>query len=288
MRNRLPHPRHLIEIFVTCVALLLLPGLRLAPEVGGDLAGSLRVVEAAALVAATMLFAVRVNGRFDRWAAASLVVEGALVATVDWFTWELWAIAAAWSVLVALDFSAGGWARKHVATKSVLEGATAGFVAAELIAGGVSMRGGDTGWRELFANPFALLAIGGAAALGVGVAWARDFARVYGSGGERAWLLWMLWPSLGAIAATYLARERVPTWALLSLVAVTLATIMGHALAATQRPRADPAPDGRLGVHLDEAPSGGLLVIVGLAPLVTVLLTALVLAAAGVASLATS
>ncbi|MBC7460559.1 MAG: hypothetical protein H7287_04290, partial [Thermoleophilia bacterium] len=157
-----------------------------------------------------------------------------------------------------------------------------------LLATGIEGRGASVRIGDLVTSPLAMLAIVGAVALGIGITWGERFATVYRSGGERAWLLWLLWPSIGAISLTYLAREELPTWTLMCLIAITLATIMGHALIATQRPREQvEGRPGQLGPHLEEPPAGGLLEVVQLAPTFSALLVSLTFAAAGISDLLT-
>ncbi|MCW2973960.1 MAG: hypothetical protein JWN72_2233 [Thermoleophilia bacterium] len=282
----MPQPRQLIELVVAFVAATLLPTLRLDPELTGRL-GDIDPLAALGALVATLAFAVRLQ-RMDRWGWGLLVIEGAGFALVGPTTVELWAIAAGWSILAHAGARASGreaLLAARPATRCVVRGMTAGLVAAALLAAGIEGRRASVDFGELFTHPLAVLAIAGAAALGVGITWGEHFAEVYGTGGERAWLLWLLWPSAGAICLTYLAREELPTWALMCLIAITLATIMGHALVATQRPRAEGSGPNQLGPHLDEPPSGGLLEVVQLAPSLTTLLVSVIFAAAGVARL---
>ncbi|MCW2920958.1 MAG: UbiA prenyltransferase [Thermoleophilia bacterium] len=196
-----------------------------------------------------------------------LLVEAALIASVGTLTFVVWAIAAAWSVLMRVEFFVSEWLDRHPATFAISHMVVLGLIYGALLAMGIDARGGDTSVSELLTEPLALYAMLAATSIGIGFEWGRKFERYYAPHGERAWSLWILWPSLGAIGFTALVRDTYPTWSLLALVVVTVGTILGHALVMTQRDRSGSVvPTGNLREAVEAVPgAAGLLVYLVLA-----------------------
>lgn len=122
-------------------------------------------------------------------------------------------------------------------------------------------------------------AVAVAAVLFAGLWWTRDFAARIERHGDRAWTIWLLLPSLGAIGATLLAREHWPIWTVVALAVVTMPTIAVHAMFMGQRDK--PPVHGGTGAP----PTGALARIVAWLPVVTTVAVLLVLAATGVVDL---
>lgn len=76
--------------------------------------------------------------------------------------------------------------------------------------------------------------------------WAATFSRHHAANPERAWTMWMLYPSLAGVLATLLARYAWPIWIVVALVVVALPTIAVHALFMGQRDRSGAPPEGAL------------------------------------------
>lgn len=118
-----------------------------------------------------------------------------------------------------------------------------------------------------------------AAILFAGVHWTLHFEARLARFRDRAWTIWLLLPSGGAIAATFLARETWQIWAVVALAAVALPTIAVHAMFMGQRDK--PEYLGGTGT----APTGPMRAIIGWLPLVTTNAVLLVLVAAGAVDL---
>ncbi|MBC7460861.1 MAG: hypothetical protein H7287_05825, partial [Thermoleophilia bacterium] len=177
IRDRMPQPRQLIEVVVAFIATTLLPTVRLSPDIGGQL-GDIEATSAIAALVATLAFVVRLQ-RFDRWVWGLLVIEGALFALVGSTAVELWAIAAGWSILAHAGARASEREAVSVArpaTRCVVQGVTAGLLAATLLATGIEGRGASVRIGDLVTSPLAMLAIVGAVALGIGITWGERFA----------------------------------------------------------------------------------------------------------------
>ncbi|MCW2923944.1 MAG: ubiA prenyltransferase family protein [Thermoleophilia bacterium] len=208
-----------------------------------------------------------------------LVVEGALIASVGRTTFILWAIAAAWSVLMRMEFFAPEWLDRHMATFAISHMVVMGLIYGALLAIGVDARGGSASAGDLLASPLVLGAMLAATSIGIGFEWGRKFERYFEQHGEHAWSAWLLWPSLGAIGFTLLARDSYPTWATMVLGVVAMATIVSHAFIMGQRSR--PVAPAKAGA----VPTGNLRGLVEALPGAAGLLVYLVLAAAGVVEL---
>lgn len=299
--ERFPPAPQLALMAVLFVAATLMSGILLAPAVGGPL-GDVDWTKAAAGFVGSLLFIVRLRlyddvkdadadrvenptrpiprglvsvRELDVAAAIVLVVEGALIASVGSLTFWCWAIAAAWSVLMRIEFFAPDWLDRHMATFAISHMVVMGLIYGALLAIGIDARGGDAGVLDLLADRQVIVAMLAATSIGIGFEWGRKFERYHEAHGERAWTLWMLWPSVGAIAFTALVRTEYPLWAVMALAVVTLVTIVVHALVTGQRDRAGATPAGPLREAVEAAPGiAGLLVY-------------LVLAAAGVTELVT-
>ncbi len=306
--ERFPPGPQLVLMFVMFVAATLMSGVLLAPEIGGRL-GDVDALKAVAGLAGALLFIVRLRlyddvkdadvdrvenptrpiprglvtvGELDVAAAVVLVVEGALLASVGSLTFWCWAIAAAWSVLMRLEFFVSDWLDDHVATFAISHMVVLGLIYGALLALGIDARGGEATLGELAASHTVWWVLLAATSIGIGFEWGRKFERYFATHGERAWTLWMLWPTLGAIGFTAIVREAYPIWSVMALAVVTLATIVGHALVMGQRsrPPRDSVPGAR-----GEVPTGPLREAVEIAPGAAGLLVFLVLAVAGVAEL---
>ncbi len=203
-----------------------------------------------------------------------LLVEAALIASVGSLTFILWAIAAAWSVLMRVEFFVSEWLDRHVATFAISHMVVMGLIYGALLAIGIDARGGDTSAVDLISDPLVIAAMLAATSIGIGFEWGRKFERYFETHEDRAWAFWMLWPSAGAIGFTALVRDTYPTWSVLALVVVTMLTIIGHALVMTQRDRSGTV-----------VPTGKLRDVVEAVPGAAGLLVYLVLAAAGVTEL---
>lgn len=202
----------------------------------------------------------------DVAAAVVLVVEGALIASVGALTFWCWAIAAAWSVLMRVEFFASEWLDRHMATFAISHMVVMGLIYGALLAIGIDARGASAPVASLLGDGEVIVAMLAATSIGIGFEWGRKFERYHDAHGERAWSLWMLWPSLGALAFTALVREAYPIWAVMALAVVTMLTIVGHALVMGQRDRAGAAPVGGLRDAVEAAPgAAGLLVYLVLA-----------------------
>jgi 4-hydroxybenzoate polyprenyltransferase len=195
-----------------------------------------------------------------------LVVEGALIASVGQLTFLCWAIAAAWSVLMRLEFFAPDWLDRHVATFAISHMIVLGLIYGALLAMGIEARGGDSDLATLYGEPVVIGVMLAATSIGIGFEWGRKFERYFATHQERAWTLWMLWPCVGAIAFTALVRHEYPIWAVTSLAVVSLLSIVGHALVMGQRDREGAVPTGNLREAVEAVPgAAGLLVYLVLA-----------------------
>jgi 4-hydroxybenzoate polyprenyltransferase len=297
--ERFPPAPQLVLMSVLFVAATLMSGMLLAPDVGGSL-GDIDAGRAIAGFLGSLLFIVRLRlyddvkdadtdrvenptrpiprglvsvRELDVTALLVLVVEGLLIASVGPLTFVCWAIAAAWSLLMRVEFFVSRWLEAHVATYAISHMVVMGLIYGALLAIGIDMRGGEATPAELLLAPLAIGAMLAATSIGIGFEWGRKFERYHEVHGERAWTLWMLWPSLGVMAFTYLTREEYPIGALLVLGVLSLVTIFGHALVVGQRDRSGATPERKLRD------------VVEMLPGVTGLLTYLVLAVAGVVEL---
>lgn len=306
--ERFPPPPQLVLMAVLFVAATLMSGALLAPDVGGTL-GDIEPGAAVAGFLGSLLFIVRLRlyddvkdadtdrienptrpiprglvtvRELDVAAAVVLVVEGALIASVGSLTFWCWAIAAAWSVLMRVEFFAPQWLDRHVAMFAISHMVVLGLIYGALLGIGIEARGGAATVGELYGAWPAVGAILAATSIGIGFEWGRKFERYFAVHGERAWSLWLLWPSIGAIGFTALVRLDYPLWSVLALVVISLATIIVHALVMGQRskPDLDTTP-----VTPGDVPTGKLREAVEAAPGASGLLVYLVLAIAGVVEL---
>lgn len=293
LAERFPPVPQLVLMAVLFVAATLMSGVLLAPDVGGTL-GDVTWWKAATGFVGSLLFIVRLRvyddvkdadtdrienptrpiprglvsvRELDVAGVVILLVEGALIASVGPLTFICWAIAAVWSVLMRVEFFVSEWLDDHVATFAISHMVVLGLIYGALLAMGIEARGGDASVAELLGDPLALYAMLAATSIGIGFEWGRKFERYYATHGERAWSAWILWPSVGAIGFTALVRDAYPTWALLALVVVCVATIFGHALVMTQRDRSGTVvPTGNLREAVEAVPgASGLLVYLVLA-----------------------
>lgn len=202
----------------------------------------------------------------DVAAAVVLVVEGALIASVGSLTFWCWAIAAAWSLLMRVEFFASEWLDRHMATFAISHMVVMGLIYGALLAIGIDARGAEATVGELLGSAEVIVAMLAATSIGIGFEWGRKFERYHAAHGERAWTLWMLWPSVGALAFTALVRLEYPIWAVTALAVVTLLTIVGHALIVGQRDRSGATPVGGFRDVVEAGPgAAGLLVYLVLA-----------------------
>lgn len=297
--ERFPPVPQLVLMSVLFVAATTMSGVLLAPDVGGRL-GDIDPIAAVAGFLGSLLFIIRLRlyddvkdadtdrvdnptrpiprglvtvRELDVTALIVLVVEGALIASVGSLTFWAWAIAAGWSVLMRVEFFVPAWLDRHPATYAISHMVVMGLIYGALLAIGIDARGGAATVGALLGSSTTIAAMLAATSIGIGFEWGRKFERYHAPHGELGWSLWLLWPSVGAIAFTTLIRHDYPTWSLLALIVVTLATIIGHALVMGQRDRSGAVPTGPLREAVEAAPgAAGLLVY-------------LVLAAAGVVEL---
>jgi 4-hydroxybenzoate polyprenyltransferase len=196
-----------------------------------------------------------------------LVVEGALIATVGPLTFTCWAIAAAWSILMRVEFFVSEWLDTHPATFAISHMIVLGLIYGALLAMGIEAREGDSTLALLYGEPVVIGVILAATSIGIGFEWGRKFERYHVVHGERAWTLWMLWPCVGAIAFTTLVRHDYPAWSVAALAAVSLFSIAAHALVMGQRDKEHrTVPTGKLREAVEAVPgASGLLVYLVLA-----------------------
>lgn len=306
--ERFPPVPQLVLMAVLFVAATLMGGVMLAPAIGGSL-GDIDPAKALAGFVGSLLFIVRLRlyddvkdadtdrienptrpiprglvtvRELDVAAAVVLVVEGALIASVGSLTFWTWAIAAAWSVLMRVEFFVPEWLDRHVASFAISHMAVMGLIYGSLLAIGIEARGGEATLGELLGSPVVLGLMLASMSIGIGFEWGRKFERYFATHGERAWTWWLLWPSLGAIGFTFIVRHDYPIWAVTAMAVVTLATIIAHALVMGQRDR--PAPGSPRAAH-GAAPTGPLREAVEAVPGASGLLLYLVLAVAGIVEL---
>jgi 4-hydroxybenzoate polyprenyltransferase len=297
--ERFPPVPQLVLMAVLFVAATAMPGILLAPDIGGTL-GDVEPLAVLAGFVASLLFIVRLRlyddvkdaetdrvenptrpiprglvtvRELDVAAALVLVVEGMLMLTVGPLTAWCWAIAAAWSVLMRVEFLAPRWLDRHVTAFAVSHMVVLGLIFGSLLGIGIEARGGSASVAELFGDRVVLLVLLAATSIGVGFEWGRKFERYHAALGERAWTLWMLWPSVGVLLLLAQVRDPYPLWSVLALVVVAMGTIMGHALVMGQRDRSGAVPTGKLREAVE------------LAPGTTGLLSYVILAAAGIVEL---
>lgn len=217
----------------------------------------------------------------DSAALMLLALEAACVGYVGPLAVATWAAAAGWSVLMRVEFFVPRWLERHVATYAISHMVVMGLVFGMLLAIGIEARGGSEPLQQFVTHGQVLTAMLGATLIGIGFEWGRKFERYLAAHGERGWELWLLWPSLGGIVFTLLARDAYPLWATMAVAGVTLFTIGGHALVMGQRER--PATRGAESAP----PTGALREAVEAAPGIAGLLLYAVLAAAGIVELVT-
>lgn len=311
LMERFPPVPQLVLMAVLFVAATLMSGILLAPSVGGRL-GGIDPLAALAGFIGSLLFIVRLRvyddvkdaetdraenptrpiprglvsvRELDLAGVVILVIEGALIASVGSLTFWCWAIAAAWSVLMRVEFFVPAWLERHVATYAISHMVVMGLIYGALLAIGIDARGGDATPAELLGAPLAIAVMLAATSIGIGFEWGRKFERYFEAHGEHAWSLWLLWPSVGAIAFTTIVRHDYPIWSVAALAAVSMVTIFAHALVMGQRSR--PAKLSNWPGARGEAPTGKLREAVEALPGATGLLVYLVLAVAGIAELVT-
>ena len=291
--ERFPPVPQLVLMAVLFVAATLMSGVLLPESLTGEL-GDVNAFKAIAGFVGALLFIVRLRvyddvkdadtdrienptrplprglvsvRELDVAGVVILVVEAALIASVGSLTFILWAIAAAWSVLMRVEFFVSEWLDRHVATFAISHMVVMGLIYGALLAIGIDARGGDTTSIDLLTEPVVLYAMLAATSIGIGFEWGRKFERYYETHGERAWTMWILWPSLGAIGFTAIVRDTYPISAVLTLVVISILTITAHGLVMTQRNRSGTVvPTGKLREAVEAVPgAAGLLVYLVLA-----------------------
>lgn len=217
----------------------------------------------------------------DLTACVVLVAEGLLMSMVGSLTFWFWAIAAAWSVLMRVEFGVPKWLNRHVAIYAISHMVVMGLIFGTLLAMGLDTFSTQTTVTipELLGDPLVIGLMLSSTLLGIGFEWGRKFERYFAMHGDRAWTLWMLWPSLGALGFLGLLSSKYPTWVSLGLIVVSMATITSHALIMGQRSR--PTRDENDRVVAGHLPVGKLRDAVEAAPGASGLLVYLVLAIAG-------
>jgi 4-hydroxybenzoate polyprenyltransferase len=297
--ERFPPVPQLVLMAVLFVAATLMPAVLLPTSLTGTL-GDIHPLKAIAGFIGSLLFIVRLRvyddvkdadtdrvenptrpiprglvsiRELDAAGVVILVIEGALIASVGSLTFACWAIAAAWSILMRVEFFAPDWLDRHVASFAISHMVVLGLIYGALLAMGIDARGGSSSVDALLLDPVVVGILLAATSIGIGFEWGRKFERYFATHRERAWTLWMLWPTVGAIAFTALVRDAYPLWSVMALVVVCVLTIVGHALVMGQRDKDGAVPSGNLREAVEAVPgASGLLVY-------------LVLAAAGVTEL---
>lgn len=290
--ERFPPVPQLVLMTVLFVAATLMSGVLLDPGPAEDV-GEIDWLKAAAGFLGSLLFIVRLRlyddvkdadtdrvenptrpiprglvsvRELDVAAAVVLVVEGALIASVGELTFWVWTIAAAWSVLMRVEFFASGWLDRHMATFAISHMVVMGLIYGALLAIGIEARGASAGVGELLGTGEVIVAMLAATSIGIGFEWGRKFERYHAAHGDRAWTLWLLWPSVGVLAFTALVRDAYPLWSVMALVVVAMLTNVGHALVMGQRDRTGAPPVGGMRDAVEAAPgAAGLLVYLVLA-----------------------
>ncbi|MEO6867066.1 MAG: hypothetical protein ABI200_03515 [Gaiellales bacterium] len=303
--ERFPPGPQLVLLVVLFIAATLMSGLLLAPDVGGTL-GNIEPLPAVCAFIGSLLFIVRLRlyddvkdadtdrvenptrpiprglvsvRELDVVGVLVLVIEGALIAVVGPLTFTAWAIAAAWSVLMRVEFFVSSWIEPRVALYAISHMVVMGLIYGQLLSIGIEARGGSASIGELYSSTEAVVAMLAATSIGIGFEWGRKFERYFAAHGEWGWLWWMAWPCIGAITFTALVRNDYPIWSVAALTAVSIVAIFGHALIMGQRSH-PPAPGER-----GDVPTGGMRAIVDAAPGLTGLIVYLLLAVAGIVEL---
>jgi 4-hydroxybenzoate polyprenyltransferase len=290
--ERFPPAPQLVLMAVLFVAATLMSGILLPERVTGHL-GDIEPLRALAGFVGSLLFIVRLRlyddvkdadtdrvenptrpiprglvtvRELDVTALVVLLVEGALIATVGQLTFVLWAIAAAWSLLMRVEFFVSAWLEEHIATYAISHMVVMGLIYGALLAIGIDARDGTASTADLLGSWQAVATMLAATSIGIGFEWGRKFERYLETHGERGWSLWLLWPSLGALAFTGVVRDAYPLWSVMALAVVTMATIFGHALVMGQRDKTGAAPEGKFREAIEALPgAAGLLVYLVLA-----------------------
>jgi len=303
--ERFPPAPQLVLMAVLFVAATTMPELLLVPDVV-ERVGDIEVGAALCAFFAALLFVVRLRvfddvkdadvdrvespdrpiprglvsvRELDVTAVLILAIEGVLMANVGVTSLWLWVIAAVWSILMRVEFFAPEWLDRHPATFAITHMAVLGMLFGMMLAVGVEARSGAVSLSELLGSWLAMGAVLAATSIGIGFEWGRKFERYHAVHGERAWTLWLLWPSVGALLFTVLVRDSYPIGAVVALVVVTMLTIVTHALVMGQRAH----PEARGGIG--DAPTGGVRDLVEQVPGGTGLLVYLILAIAGIVEL---
>lgn len=183
--------------------------------------------------------------------AVLLVLEALAFWYVGPVALALWAITAAYTVLMRLEFFCPAFLDRHVLTFAVSHMLSMGALFALIVACGeaavrANIAGHVTGrqpFDEVLAGllePWLLLAYTAAFCLGMGFELGRKFERYYDAHGFRAWALWFLFPCVGTIVFTYIAREHMATSVELTLAAVAFTAILMHGRTMARRPLPDP------------------------------------------------
>jgi 4-hydroxybenzoate polyprenyltransferase len=290
--ERFPPVPQLVLMAVLFVAATLMTGVLLPESITGS-HGDIDPLRAAAGFIGSLLFIVRLRlyddvkdadadrienptrpiprglvtiRELDVAALVVLVVEGALIAAVGPLTFTCWAIAAAWSILMRVEFFVSEWLDRHVATFAISHMVVLGLIYGALLAMGIEARGSDSSLAELYGDLKVIGVLLAATSIGIGFEWGRKFERYFATHGERAWTLWLLWPCVGALAFTAIVRHEYPAWSVAALAAVTMFSIVGHALVMGQRNREGELPTGKLREAVEAVPgASGLLVYLVLA-----------------------
>lgn len=202
--------------------------------------------------------------------AGGLEFGGSIATAVGANALVAWAIAAAYSVLMRVEFFAGEFLDRHVLTFATSHMAVMGLVFFALWVCALNSIGGflnfDYPWGPV------LLACVAATALGLGFEFGRKFERYQLGHGRVAWLLWAAMPSLGALGFAALACAYYPSWTNVTMWTLVAVTIVAHAIVVV-RTRTQHAKTEQV----DSSVRG----LVELLPGITGLLVYLVLAVAG-------
>jgi len=172
----------------------------------------------------------------DVAAVLILIVEGVLLACVGKLAFAMWALCAAWSVLMRLEFFVSTWLEAHIATYAISHMVVMGLLFGCLLAIGADVRGADgVGFGELWSSPAFLFAMLAATSIGIGFEWGRKFERYERAHGMMGWVWWIIWPTAGIALFAALAAEHYASWVGVALWALAGASLVAHGIAAVRR-----------------------------------------------------
>jgi 4-hydroxybenzoate polyprenyltransferase len=215
----------------------------------------------------------------DALSVVLLAVEALLFAGIGPLAFTVWVIAAAFTVLMRVEFFVGSWLERHVLTYAASHMWALALVLASLVAAGIEtlhMRSAAN-LGNVVASADILVACIAAFVLGVGFELGRKFERYAAAHGVWAWVLWIATPVAGTVLMVGATWHHYATWVTIALAAV--AVVVGAASVVLMARRPDPTPTR------ENAWPKGMRETVEALPGLAGLLTYLVLAVAGVQAL---